>query len=188
VACEAVDVPRPVQRLFIDVDNDGVPQGVDCDDNDARRFQGNAEIPGNAIDEDCLGGPAPFSLTTATFSVFYETVGKRLRLTGWTLAAIPAGAKLRVTCTPPKGKTHRKDCPFKTYTKTFTKATAKVSLLKTPLKHKLLTGGTKVRMEVTEPLAIGRVRVLTLRSAKLPKDTKSTLCRAPGATKDTRCP
>ena len=189
-ACEAVDVPRPggTPRLFIDTDNDGVPLGVDCDDNDARRFQGNAEIPGNALDEDCLGGPAPFSLTTATFSVFYETRGKRLKLTEWSLRTIPAGAKVRITCTPPKGKSHRKDCPFKTYTKTFTKATKRVSLLKTPLKNKLLTAGTKVRMEVTQPLAIGRVRVITTRSEKLPKDTKNTLCRTPGATKDARCP
>lgn len=37
----------------IDLDHDGSPAGVDCDDNDARRFPGNPEVCSGGIDEDC---------------------------------------------------------------------------------------------------------------------------------------
>ena len=145
--------------------------------------------PGNTTDEDCLGGPAPFTLTTATFSVFYETRGKRLKLTEWSLRTIPAGrAKVRITCTPPKGKKNRRACPFRRFARTFPRAQRRLNLLRRPLKRRLLRGGTVIRMQITHPLAIGRVRIVRTRTGKLPRDTKARLCLAPGARKTARCP
>lgn len=37
----------------VDADEDGVPSGIDCDDDDPRRFPGNPEVCSNGIDDDC---------------------------------------------------------------------------------------------------------------------------------------
>jgi Ca2+-binding RTX toxin-like protein len=183
VACEAVVVVRPP----IDADRDGVPFGLDCDDNDPRRFQGATEVPGNDVDEDCVGGPAEFSLISASFSLFYETRGSRLKFTEWSVKNIPAGARLLVTCKPPKRKGNRRACPFRKFQRKFTSGRRRLNLLRRPLKHRLLVGGTVIRMRITHPRAIGRVRIARMRSGRLPRDTKSTLCRPPGAKKTVRC-
>ena len=184
VACETVVVVRPL----VDADRDGVPFGLDCDDNDPRRFQGATEVPGNDVDEDCAGGPARFSLISASFSLFYETRRARLKFTSWSVQTIPAGARLVVTCKPPRGKRNRKACPFKRFERRFPRAQRRLNLLRRPLKRRLLVGGTVIRMQITHPLAIGRVRVVRTRRGKLPRDTKSRLCLPPGAKKTVRCP
>jgi len=40
---------------FVDVDGDGSPEGVDCDDNDPNRFPGASDSVCNGIDNDCDG-------------------------------------------------------------------------------------------------------------------------------------
>lgn len=41
---------------MIDEDEDGYPQGSDCDDLDATRHPGAEETPGDGVDSDCDGG------------------------------------------------------------------------------------------------------------------------------------
>ena len=40
-----------------DADDDGSDRPADCDDNNPDVHPGAAEDPGNAVDEDCAGGP-----------------------------------------------------------------------------------------------------------------------------------
>ncbi len=44
-----------------DVDGDGVVGAEDCDDHDAQRAQGEADLPANGLDEDCSGGDSCFA-------------------------------------------------------------------------------------------------------------------------------
>jgi hypothetical protein len=187
--CENVEVVRPATNPGIpDADRDGIPTGVDCDDNDPRRFRGATEVPGNGVDEDCVNGDAELPVIGATISLYFETRGKRLRLTEWAVKNIPAGAHVRVTCTPPKGRRFRRACPFRTYDRDFPGGARNVSLLRRPLKNRLLVKGTVIRTQVTHPLAIGRVRIIRVRQEKSPRDTRSRLCLPPGAMEDVRCP
>ncbi len=48
-------------RAVLDFDGDGYSSllgGGDCDDGDSRRYPGNVDTPGNAVDEDCDGSDA----------------------------------------------------------------------------------------------------------------------------------
>ena len=130
-----------VVRPVVDADGDGVPAGLDCDDNDPRRFQGATEVPGNAVYEDCVGGPAPFSLISASFSLFYETSRGPLKFTAWSVLNIPTLARLVVTCKPPNLKKHLRACPFLIFSLTFPLAQLRLNLLRRPLKRRLLRAG-----------------------------------------------
>ena len=182
VACETVAVVRPV----VDVDGDGVPAGLDCDDNDPRRFQGATEVPGNAVDEDCVGGPARFSLIRASFSLFYQTSRGRLKFLSWSVQNIPAGARLVVTCKPPKGK--RRACPFRRFARTFPRAQRRLNLLRRPLKRRLLVGGTVIRMQITHPLAIGRVRIVRTRTGEVAARHEGEIVPGAGRQEDRALP
>ena len=45
-----------------DADGDGSPVNLDCDDGNAAIHPGATDVPGDGIDQDCLGGDAPPAL------------------------------------------------------------------------------------------------------------------------------
>ena len=49
---------RTFTTPFLDADGDDVPSNLDCDDNNAAVHPGAVDVLDNAIDEDCVGGPA----------------------------------------------------------------------------------------------------------------------------------
>ena len=178
IGCETINPPVVV----IDNDKDGVPSGLDCDDNDPRRKPGNTDIPGNAIDEDCKNGPARFTRIAAQLFFQYQTLGRRTtRFTSATVSDLPAGTRVLLTCKPPKAKSRA--CPFKRFNRTFRKATKKVNLLPRFKKRRFIAGVT-ITLSVTHPLAIGKVRRITTRRGA-PKDV--SLCLTPRQTKPKRC-
>ena len=64
---EIARVPTGPPPVIRDADGDGSPDDADCDDaNPARSPRTRREILGDAVDEDCRGGQAPFPVVRAT--------------------------------------------------------------------------------------------------------------------------
>jgi Ca2+-binding RTX toxin-like protein len=162
-----------------DADGDGIPATSDCNDADAAIKPGGAEIPGNAVDEDCSGAAAPFPTISAALSYKSGDARAWTRLTKLEVRALPAGAKVTVTCMQKKDKRIRakskRSCPFAR--KTYTAKAATLALTSTFKKRKLAVG-TVVRFVVTAPQTIGRQWTLTVRKRKAP--ARVDRCVPPG--------
>jgi hypothetical protein len=128
--CETVDAAAPPVS---DADHDGIPAPLDCDDANPAIHPGAVDVPGNAIDEDCAGGPAPFPPVEATIGY---TVGYARSFTIFRTLYVRkalAGQTVVVRC---KGR----GCPFRTKSRTVKANTNKLSVMK-GLKRKRLRVG-----------------------------------------------
>ena len=158
----------------VDADKDGVMPPTDCDDTNARVYPGAPEVVGDGIDQDCNGADAA-GRVSATIAFNARSSSRSTKFTSLRVAEAPAGARVVVTCSG-----RNKGCPK---SQTFT-TSAKGSVSLTKLFRKRLKVGARVRIAVTTPNAIGKVRQLTVARKRV---TGRTLCLAPGAVEPTSC-
>lgn len=158
----------------VDGDKDGIAPPTDCDDTNSRVYPGAPEVVADGLDQDCNGADAA-GRVSATIVFNSRSSRTSTKFTSLRVAEAPAGATVVVTCTGRKT-----GCPkSQTYT---TSAKGSVSLTK--LFRKRLKVGARVRVAVTTPNAIGKVRELRIARKRV---TGRTLCLAPGAVEPTKC-
>jgi hypothetical protein len=189
INCETVNYP--------DVDGDGVPSNLDCNDNDASIHPGATDIPGNGIDENCDGHDTalPPSAITPVVPPVVPVVpavpipalnppitarwhaGSSTKVRQLDVGNVPSGATVKVTC-----RTRAKGCAFTTKTAKVSGAKAQLAAL---FKQRKLKPGAKVEISITAPLSVGKFVRFTIRKKKTPKIEQ--LCIAPGAMSPGRC-
>ena len=96
----------------------------DCAPDNAAVHPGAGEIVGNAVDEDCKGGPQ-YLRVSASLSYSTARRGNTAKFTKLTVNEIKAGDTIEIRCTGGK----RKACPFTKKTQTGKAGKAKVNLL-----------------------------------------------------------
>jgi hypothetical protein len=158
-----------------DRDGDGVLANLDCNDGDPAVKPGAAEIPGNAVDENCDGVIQPFPRVDATFASEWKVKGSSTRVKKLSVSHLPAGAKVKISCTAPK----HKHCPFKS--KMLTSSKGGTLALTSFFKKRKLAAGTAVAVVVTAPSMLGRQVTYKIRKGKKPT-TKITCLNSAGKT------
>jgi hypothetical protein len=169
--------PPPPPGGCTDCDGDRFPSNVDCNDRVAAINPGATDIPGNALDEDCSGSPAPFPRLDSTIGYAFDKAGKRTVFTKLTVRPARGGSIVRVSCTG-------RGCPFKAKTRAVRKDARELNLSRLVRRAKL-GSGARLEVRVAKVATIGIVRRLTVRAGKGPTD--ATLCLTPGAKRATRC-
>ena len=110
-----------MDAINLDRDGDGFLRPSDCNDSDARVHPGAVDIAGNAIDEDCRDGAAPFPLLDSTVAATFS-FGRRFTLfTTVTIRRVHAGSTLRLTC-------NGSGCPFRSRTQKLKRDRRKLTL------------------------------------------------------------
>jgi Ca2+-binding RTX toxin-like protein len=162
-----------------DRDNDGTANEQDCAPDDPAVHPGASEIFGNALDEDCSGGPAYLRVDAGV--VFKATPNKKKQTITWkTLraTALDDGDHVEITC---KGK----GCPFKKATRDAASGNPQLDLKKL-FKKKPLKKGAVVEIRILHEAQIGIVRQLQV--VKGPKVKETRRCLLVGATAPSSCP
>ena len=161
-----------------DRDGDGTLNEQDCAPDNAAIHPGAGEIVGNAVDEDCKGGPQYLRVVSP---VSYSTSrkGNAAKFTKFTVGELKTGDKVQIRCT-----SKSKGCPFSTKTITAKAGKRTVTVL-SYFKKRYLKKGAVVEVRTTRPNEIGAVRRLTV--VKNGNIKLELLCLAPGATKPSRC-
>jgi hypothetical protein len=162
-----------------DRDGDGTLNEQDCAPDNAAIHPGAGEIVGNAVDEDCKGGPQ-YLRVSASLSYSTARRGNTAKFTKLTLNEIKAGDTIEVRCTGGK----RKACPFTKKTQTGKAGKAKVNLLAL-MKQRYLKLNAVLEVRVTRPNEIGRV--LRLKVGKRGAIKSEPLCLPVGTTKPAKC-
>jgi Ca2+-binding RTX toxin-like protein len=113
-----------------DRDGDGTLNEQDCAPDNAAIHPGAGEIVGNAVDEDCTGGPQ-YLRVTASLSFSVARRGNTAKFVKLTINEIKAGDTIEVRCAGGK----QKGCPFTKKTQTGKAGKPKIKLVAL-LKHR----------------------------------------------------
>jgi hypothetical protein len=164
-----------------DRDGDGTLNEQDCAPDNPAVHPGAGEIVGNAVDEDCTGGPQYLRVNSPlSYTVARRQSQNQAKFVKLTVAEIRAGDAIEVRCTGGKSK----GCPFSKKTQIGKAGKAKVNLV--PLfKQRYLKRNAVVEIRITRPNEIGRVTRLTVTKRGVIK--AELLCLAVGATKPGKC-
>ena len=160
-----------------DRDRDGFPKLVDCDDEDPTRNPGVRDVPGDGIDQDCVGGDAQFPMLNAAVSGVWRSFPAFTTFTDLFVRRVPARARIKIRC-------EGGGCPFEAKTRRFKKAKARVDVLGA-LEQARLQRGAKLQVRVLKRGHVGIVATWAIRSPSIPKRTDR--CLVPGRTRPSRC-
>ena len=164
--------PNPNPTPLDDLDGDGYPATTDCSDVNNTVHPGAPEVPGNGIDDDCVGGDVPARVTAlvrSKFSVASRRSSPKVNLLR--VQDAPPGAQVDVLCSGRR-------CPFKQRVRT---VDAKGAVSLTKLFRKRLAPGITLDIIVSRPNTIAKVSRYLIRRGKIP--AQRSLCLPLGATK-----
>lgn len=151
---DATPARRDWRVNILDADADGFNRPQDCDDDNPAIHPGARDTPGNRIDEDCSGRPAPLPQLPSRILWSYDA--NPFRLTSLRVTKAPRGSRISVRC---RGR----GCPSKTVVRNLRKARNTVSVLGR-LGKALLGRGATVEVSITKREHIGVMRRITVRS------------------------
>jgi hypothetical protein len=170
-----VTVAVPTLPPPVDNDRDGVSPPTDCLDTNSAVHPGAPEIPGNGLDDDCVGGDAFAPITATVVATWNESRKGGVNLTSFEVKGAPPRARITVRC---RGR----HCGYKTKRLTAgSKGTAKL-LGKVPRHQRK---GTTLDVTITFPGMIGKVRRYEVSRRKM--TSGRTLCLPPGTSSPRRC-
>jgi hypothetical protein len=170
-------LPPPPPPVNLDVDGDRVQRPADCDDTNPAVFPGAAEIPGDGIDQDCIGGDAsyPRLRRTVSYDIKYGTAYSVF--TSLSVKPGRAGDHIRLRC---KGR----GCRIGTKVLDVAKNTARISLTK-HVRGARMRPGASLEVRITRPGTVGKSVKYTVRAGRKPR--KRERCLPPGSTTPVKC-
>lgn len=175
--CETVDSSRD---LMADVDNDGIPAPADCQDRDPAIRPGIPDVPGNGVDDDCLGGDTPFPRIQAPVQFSFKLTRRFTRITRLVVLDLEPGTRIEVRCRGGK----KRGC-FKKAKRVRVRRAVAQRVLTSAVRKRKFRRGARIEVRVLRAASVGKVVRLTIRRRKAPALARR--CLPPGSSSPRRC-
>jgi hypothetical protein len=176
--CDGVDA------TIADRDGDGIRAPVDCDDANAAIRPGAAEVFGDAVDEDCLGGAAPLQTIESSIQSAFRAGRRATRVRRLRVTQLRAGTTLRIECPGSRARRARRRV---TTTVTVRRDTKRLDLRKRLGLHKQRPRAKRrIVLWLQRPDSLSRRVTFSFRARRTPRISER--CAPPGVTRASRCP